>query len=347
MAVATQARPQTQTRTVEAPSSADMEKVLLQTEQELAAMRLKIEESLPGLSRAVATSTALQRMRKIVTVDFVTRYVIPLMGSPMGFMTDRKPDNPYSAQELIEPTIQCLMTGFNLAGNEWNVIAGRFYGAQAGYRRLFRELPGVTDLKEIAGEPIAANGNTCVRFCVQCKINGQPWALTNEKGEPGRKFTIRVNSGMGPDAIIGKAARKAFKAAYDEITGTCTTDSDDIEPENGSAKEIPLGRSKIGGNGNGHTKPAPGPGPLDTAGGEIPNETTTEPSVPAGEFDQDAADSLRAEFSKALSEAMSLTMTNKIGEEIGQKMAALGTTNFDELMAEFRAKSAEILSKKK
>ncbi len=57
--------------------------------------------------------------------------------------------------------------------------------------------------------------------------------------------------------------------------------------ESPKAPDIPVGRSKIGNPAK--TTPVQEP-PIDTASGEIPNETTTEPSVQPAEFDQDAAD---------------------------------------------------------
>ena len=346
MAVAQQPRQATQTRQEAPLSSADMEKVLLKTEEELAAMRAKIEDSLPGLQRAIATSTALQRMRDIVTVPFVTRYVYPLMNSPLGFLTDKVgkggQSDFYKPEELIEPTIECLMRGFNLAGNEWNVIAGKFYGAQNGYVRLFKESPGVTEPKGIPGEPVQNGGQATVRYAVMCKLNGKDWFLTNEKGEPGRKFTIRVNSGMGLDAIIGKAKKKAFQAAYEEVSGKLSSESEDVDTGERLPPEIPAGRSKIP-NGNGKSA-APAESPqIDIAGGEVQND----PPAPPADFDEAGAKQWFMNLSDAVHQVVDMKAMYKLGSEIEERRALLGEQYYAELTGLRQAKSAELLAAKK
>jgi len=346
MAVATQpVRTQAQARTQDAPqSAAELERVLIQTEEDLAALRARIDDSHPGLSRAVATSTALQRARKLVTQKFLDDYVMPLMNSPLGFMTDKTGakgnTDLYRPGDLVEPVVEALIRGFNIAGNEMNVISGRFYGAQNGYRRLVREIPGLTDLEEIPGSPVAENGNTSVRFIVRCKINGKEWFLKNEKGEPGRKFTIRVNAGMGPDAILGKAARKALKAAYEELTGTKITESDDPEPKEGAeAAPIPTGRSKIPNGKPAAAVPAELPQEnLDTAGGEVPNDP---------DFDEEVAKQWYMNLADALHEVAAMPAMYKVGEEIEQRRKVLGEKYYAELTGLRQAKSAELLAANK
>jgi len=342
MAVATQPRTTTQTQTREGtPTGADLEKVLRQTEEDIAALRARIDDSHPGLSRAVATSTALQRARKLVTPKFLEDYVMPLMNSPLGFMTDKKGDKGtndfYRPGDLVEPVVEALIRGFNIAGNEMNVIAGRFYGAQNGYRRLVRELPGLTDLEEIPGTPMADNGSTVVRFIVRCKINGKEWVLKNEKGEPGRKFTIRVNSGMGPDAILGKAARKALKAAYEEITGTPLTESDDAEAlDKTLPPEIPQGRSKLKDlqptNGNGHSAPAP---QADESQETIPGDSS--------EIIDDAdAEAIALNLQDAIDMAANLKDTAIVGAKLNEAKSQIGDGRYDSLLKRLQTKNKEL-----
>lgn len=245
------AKQQTQTQTtITAPRPETLEAVLVETEKKLGAARHKIADAPVGLLKMAAMSEGIAICRQLVTPQWVQKYVIPLMNTSLGFKTDKNgakgPNDYYTAQDLVDPIIECLLKDFALTGNEFNVIAGNFYGAQNGYRRKVREIPGLTDLEELAGEPVGANGNTTVRYIVRCKINGKPWELLNEQRQPGRKFTIRVNSGMGPDAIIGKAARKALKAAYEEITGTAITDVEEPEAAaNDNPPPLPNGRSRL------------------------------------------------------------------------------------------------------
>lgn len=201
--------------------------------------------------RMVITSRALNDIRSQLTDSIMQEYVVPLMCSPLGFMCDRGPGcknpNPYTVGELREAVLQALLQDFRLTENEFNVIAGKFYGAQAGYRRKVREIPGLTNLEEIAGTPVVEAGATKVRMAIRCKIDGKPWELKDQEGKPGRVFVIRVNEGMGADAVIGKAKRKALKAAYEEITGTKITELAGDDDTDADTKP-PVGRVNLNGS---------------------------------------------------------------------------------------------------
>ena len=63
------------------------------------------------------------------------------------------------------------------------------------------------------------------------------WTLKGKKGEKELELAIRVNRGMGADAIIGKALRKARAWLYTTVTGQEVGDGDvegeivDVTPE--------------------------------------------------------------------------------------------------------------------
>ncbi len=112
------------------------------------------------------------------------------------------------------------------------------------------------------------------------------------------------------------------------------------------APEIPVGRSKL----PRATTAAPEQH-IDTANGEIPNETPTEPTDQSGdaapEFDQDAADQWYMKLENEIEESATMLGMQKIGETLKAKAAVLGTKNFDELMAAYQRKSGELLAAKK
>ncbi len=334
----------------ENPADINIEEVLRATEDDLRKFRHQIEEAEPGLQKAARVSQALQQVRRLVTNKFITDYVIPLMTSPLGFMTDKSKGQFYSADELREPVCECLIRGFSIVGNEFNVITGRFYGAQAGYRRLVRELPGLTDLQELAGEPVfsQAGGSASVRYIVRCKINGKSWALTNENGEQGRKFTIRVNAGMGPDAVIGKAARKALKAAYEELTGTTITDMD--EPEAAPAdSSSPLTPGRINLTGRKPT-PAPQPQPAPQADPDDPETQAEQPDddkpISPDELDRLAdIEGMEQQLANSIEEVTTILGLQKVGGDLKKFAGMLGEQRHEALMTRWRQRYSELNKK--
>lgn len=177
------------------------------------------------LAKAMAMGKAIGFMRQAITDDIIRQFIAPLSGSALGFLTDKDKDGGYAGDVLRECIVSALLQKVWLTGNEFNIISGKCYITQNGYRRKVREIPGLSNLKEIPGTPIVHNGSNAVRVLIECVITDEDgkqrvWQLLNEKKEPGRLFTVKVNAGMGPDAIIGKALRKALKATYEELTGT-------------------------------------------------------------------------------------------------------------------------------
>jgi hypothetical protein len=219
------------------------------------------------IERMVLTSRALRDIRGQLTDKLMTEFVMPLMNSSLGFLCDLPSKNDqryYSIPEVRECVIQALLLDFRLTGNEFNIIAGRFYGAQAGYYRKLCDLPNVTNVRVIGGTPVLREGRTIVRMGISCNVDGKPWELRDAKGQTGREFVVRVNSGMGDDGVIGKAKRKALKAAFEELSGINVDDMDDasageVMPES----SVESAKAKLGAfvaqaqaNGNGHTETA-------------------------------------------------------------------------------------------
>ncbi len=231
------------------------------------------------LEKALRIANALHRLREEISNDMMAA-IMALSGSTLGFKTDRdKEPKGYDIPTVKDCWIEATLKGARPTGNEWNIIAGRTYLTKEFYQRAFPSLPGVTDVECVPGVPRLVDGKTQVRMAVRWKFHGEPCELKDTEGKPGRVFVIRVNSGMGDDAVIGKAIRKALKAAYDQVAGFDLGDPDD-EPT--SAPTVPtitnaqalLDRAKT----NGVVKPAdtaPAPAPAtatETAGGHTKEE---------------------------------------------------------------------------
>lgn len=175
-------------------------------------------------------AVSMGQMRELLTPD-VMKPIMGLMNSPLGFLTDKdptrqkgddgKPVVPYSEDVIRDVLIEATLRGFYPAGNEFNVIAGRFYAAKAGIRRKVTTWKGITDFKDFYEVPrtVGDGSGALVKARAEWKLNGTADTLE-------REFAIRVNKGMGADAISGKAERKLLKAVLDRISGIITPDGE-------------------------------------------------------------------------------------------------------------------------
>lgn len=191
----------------------------------------QVEEAEGRLKKSVVMAKGIARLRALLSDRLMQDYFMPLMNSKLGFVTDRpneKHTHPYPVATVRDCLIEALLKGFYPVNNEFNIIAGNFYGAQNGWYRKVCDVAGLTDLDVIPGVPVQHNGQTVVRVVASWKLHGQAQRLSSGDNSPGRTFTIRTNSGSGPDQTLGKALAKAYKAIYRKLTGTENTlDPDD------------------------------------------------------------------------------------------------------------------------
>jgi hypothetical protein len=173
------------------------------------------------MARAFKIAEGVKQVRALVRS--VADKITPLQGSALGFRTDKDRDGGYPADVVAECATEALLRGLRLTGNEWNIIGGRCYVAQAGCARLLAELPGLTDLEHAPGVPALKDGGALVEYTLRWKLDGRPMSLT-------RVIPVRVNSGQGVDAIVGKAKRKILAAAYERVTGSALSDGDTEDP---------------------------------------------------------------------------------------------------------------------
>jgi hypothetical protein len=203
------------------------------------------------LKKAILTGAAIKRLREMVTPP-VMEILRSLMNTDTGFLTDRgtprsTEKTPYDDETIRNCAIEALLRGAMWDGNEFNIIAGRCYVTQNGYRRKVKETPGLTDLKLSYGAPMAQNGHTVVKFGARWKLNGVADQLEDGMGQPGRLFVVTVNAKMGADALLGKAIRKGLKAVYEQVHGS--EHSDDADDDLDQAEAVPA------------SPPDPGPKP--------------------------------------------------------------------------------------
>ncbi len=188
---------------------------------------------MPALTQAVTLATGVTQLRKLMSDDLIKNIFLPLQGTPLGFVTDKDKDGGYSIAVVRDCLVEAMVHGLRPVGNEMNIIAGRCYAAKNGYARLVSEFPGLTDLMLTPGVPsMAGEKGALVAFRATWRLNGKQMEFMRDVAKrpdgtvSDTRIAVRVNAGMGADAIIGKATRKALKAIYDMITGSKLSLSD-------------------------------------------------------------------------------------------------------------------------
>jgi hypothetical protein len=193
--------------------------------------------SLPTLSKAVRLAAGINELRKALTSEIMERVIMPLQGSPLGFVTDKDKDGGYPPEVVRDCMIEGMIRGLQPVNNEINIISGRCYAAKNGMKRLVTTFPGLTDLRITPGVPtLAGDKGAVISMRATWNLNGQPMEIYRgiQKDKDGvvtddTRIAVRVNSGMGPDAIIGKAERKIFKAIYELVSGASIPEGDEID----------------------------------------------------------------------------------------------------------------------
>ncbi|HZV33175.1 MAG TPA: hypothetical protein VFB72_01260, partial [Verrucomicrobiae bacterium] len=192
-------------------------------------------EDAGDFEKELVVATAVVDMRALLTPEIMAP-VMALMNTDLGFRTDRDPKQndkagrplvPYSMDVVRDVFIESRLRGFHAVGNEFNIIAGRFYGCKNGFERKVRELTKGTC--EVSIDVPQMMGGTAK---VKCRAT---WAINGQKGDIGVRpedpceFLVRINEFMGPDGAIGKAQRKLYQRIYSRLTGKSVPDGDAAE----------------------------------------------------------------------------------------------------------------------
>lgn len=166
--------------------------------------------------------------------------IMALQNTRIGFKTD-KAQGGYDKNVVKEVVIEALLRGARVVGNEFNIIAGGFYATKEFFVRAMRDMEGLTNLVLQPGVPMMHDGNALVPYIARWVWQGKPdqmecIAVKTPDGKTllqDNRLAIRVNQGMGPDAILGKAERKMRARIYNQITGSTHSEEDADEARGG------------------------------------------------------------------------------------------------------------------
>lgn len=166
----------------------------------------------------LAVARSISQMREALSEE-VMQDIMALQGTSLGFRSDKN----YPVEVVRDVFIESRMRGFRVVGNEFNIIAGKFYGTKEGYGNRVREWPGLTDLREIYSTPRVMDGGAVVACKATWKVNGAADSV-DFTGEAA--FAVRLTSGQGADAALGKAERRLMARIYKRLSGINTPDGD-------------------------------------------------------------------------------------------------------------------------
>ena len=202
--------------------------VALPTEQLANLDRIANESNIVALqdqgvfAAAIGMANAIENLKAAITPE-VMAPIMKLQGNALGFRTDKDKDGGYQLEVVKDAFVEATLRGFKPVGNQWNIIAGRFYATKEGFEARFRELSKqglITDLKMMPSVPKIGADTAIVTYSASWKWKGNADAIE------GLQIPIRVNKMMGDDAILGKAKRKMLAAIYSRVTGTETSEGD-------------------------------------------------------------------------------------------------------------------------
>ncbi len=171
---------------------------------------------------ALVLSQGITALRELLTDDIMSE-IMKLANTPLGFLTDRPPGNKaglkYSNEDVRDAIIEAALRGFRVAGNEFNIIAKRFYAAQVGLHRKVTEYEGVTDFKESFSIPKTMNNGATLNMKAS-------WLKDGVKQELSRDIAVKGDQYASVDSYVGKARRKLYAAVLTQLSGIATPEGE-------------------------------------------------------------------------------------------------------------------------
>ena len=191
---------------------------------------------------ALDMAAAVNDLRALFDRPEIKARILALQDTPLGFRTDCDPkvkrrkknqqtgvwseitNTPYAYEVVREAAIEALLRRLQLVGNQFNIIAGRFYCTKEGFEALIRQQAFVTNFRPVIGVPQSKSGGVII----DCSAT---WAQNGETQSLAASIPVKVDDYSGADQSIGKATRKFLKRCYECMTGNSMPEGDASEPE--------------------------------------------------------------------------------------------------------------------
>lgn len=198
-----------------------------------------------GFETAFYMAAAIRDLRVVFDQKNVRDVVESMIDTRLGFKTDQRDGDSYRKPikyewpQIKECVIDALLSGYRITGNEFNIIGGNMYPTKEGKYRKIIEFPGLESFKptttpaQFFEEERSGYKGKREMFQlakVQCFatwiLNGEPQKIGHDEDK--LPFKIKVNVGMGDDAIIGKALSRLYTRVLMRLTGVSVPESDDV-----------------------------------------------------------------------------------------------------------------------
>lgn len=277
------------------------------------ACRTELATAASTFGKALVLARGMRQLRELVTPEMVGD-LMTIQNTPLGFLTD-KPGGPgYPSDVVRDVAIEARIRGFLPVGNEFNIISGRFYAAQSGFARLIREWPGLTDLRIMLGVPrTKGDKGALVDVIVEFNMDGKPRHLEFCGDE--WAIPVRVNAGMGVDAILGKAKRKALARIHEWLSGSSWSEADADYDEPGTTTIDAKSTASDGLAEKLGAKPAQAARPEPKAAATAP--TVPEPDE-AAQSEPPDSDMLLREYREQLCRCEAVNECNRFGQHAAE-----------------------------
>jgi hypothetical protein len=181
------------------------------------------------MQQTIMLAEGMTLLKRAFTDELIKGVFMPLMGSKLGFRTDRdtKPENEqYGIAAVRECMIEAMLRGARPVGNEVNLIADGCYLTREHFERRVREFPGVTNIELRPGAPhMLGSEAALVPYRVKLLLHGEVVEVVRDlvrnadQSTSDERIPVRVNNRMGADGILGKAQRKILKQVFERISG--------------------------------------------------------------------------------------------------------------------------------
>lgn len=120
--------------------------------------------------RIFTVGAVVQQLRALLTPK-VMQTIMALQNSPLGFMTDR-PGTGYDVDTVRDCVIEAAIQHVGVCGNEFNILAGRFYLTKNGCKRKLMDIPGLyCNVTPGIPRTVGENG-AVVKMTIEWTING-------------------------------------------------------------------------------------------------------------------------------------------------------------------------------
>lgn len=172
-----------------------------------------------GFEKAYLIADATAKLRESLTPEYM-KPIMQLQGNKLGFKTDKDDEGGYPMATVKNCLIEAVLTGVQPFGNQFNIIAGNCYITKEGFGYLLANYPGL-EYEIIPSLPRINSERTSAAIVMKIDYT---YCGKNKLREI--DFPIRMNKGMGTDAVIGKATRKARAWVFHSLTGIEVGDGD-------------------------------------------------------------------------------------------------------------------------